>query len=82
MQAERIDPDGPPCLSNLHWGRPINKSKLTEDQVATIYKWAWGTSMLQKDIAARFAVSRQTVSNIKQGCTWTHVTDDITVDKS
>jgi hypothetical protein len=79
--AKRIDPDGDPCLENLEWVRPIHKSKLTEEEAARIYKWAWQTSMTNKKVGRHFGVSPQTVSNIKCGYKWTHVTDEIAVDK-
>jgi hypothetical protein len=80
--AKYIDPDGGPCLENLRWVRPIHKSKLTEKEAARIYRWAWETSMTNQEVGQHFRVSRQTVSNIKHGYTWSHVTDEITVDKS
>ena len=79
--AKRIDPDGDPCPENLEWVRPIHKSKLTEKEAARIYKWAWETSMTNKKVGRHFGVSPKTVSNIKCGHTWTHVTDEIAVDK-
>jgi hypothetical protein len=81
MRAERIDPDGAICLENLEWRRPITRGKLTEKQAATIYKWAWETSMTNKEVGRYFGVSPQTVSHIKHGYNWSHVTDEITVDK-
>jgi len=82
MQAKRIDPNGDLCLENLEWRRPITKNKLTEKEAATIYKWAWETSMTDVAIGRHFEVSRETVSHIKHGYNWNHVTDNITVDKS
>ena len=82
MQAHKISQEGPLRLENLEWRRPITQNKLTEEQAATIYKWAWGTSMTQKKIGRHFGVSRQTVSHIKHERSWSHVTDEITVDKS
>ena len=82
MRAERIDPDGSICLENLEWKRPITRSKLSEDQAATIYKWAWETSLTNKKVGRHFGVTPGTVSNIKHGRTWGHVTAEITVDKS
>ena len=82
MHAKRIEPDEDPCLENLEWTRPIHKSKLAEEEAAQIYKWAWETSMTDKEVGQHFGVSRQTVSNVKHGYNWTHVTDEITVDKS
>jgi hypothetical protein len=80
--AKCIDPDRGPCLENLKWVRPIHKSKLTEEEAARIYRWAWETSMTDKEIGQHFGVSRQTASSIKHEYTWTHVTDEIAVDKS
>jgi len=77
--ARKIDPDGEMCLSNLEWRRPITKSKLTEDQAAKIYKWAWETSMTHSEIAQHFGVSSQTISHIKNGYNWAHVTEQIDV---
>jgi len=82
MQAHKTDPKGPLGLENLEWRRPITKAKLTEEQAATIYKWSWGTSMTDKEVGQYFGVARQTVSDVKHERTWTHITDDITVDKS
>ena len=77
-----IDPDGKVCLENLRWGRPTHKKKLTEDQAATIYKWAWETSMTQETIGRHFGVSHQTVSAIKNGRNWSHVTEEIDIGQS
>ena len=81
MHARRIDPDGDLCLENLEWRRPITKNKLTEKEAAQIYKWAWETSMTNKEVGQHFGVSGGTVSNIKHGHIWSHVTDEITVDE-
>jgi len=77
MQAQKINPEDPLCLRNLEWRRPITQNKLTEEQAATIYKWAWGTSMTNREVGEHFRVSQQTVSHIKHGRVWSHVTDDI-----
>jgi len=75
--AKKVNSDGDLCLSNLEWRRPITQSKLTEEEAATIYKWAWGTSMTNREVGQHFGVSQQTVSHIKHGRVWSHVTDDI-----
>jgi len=82
MQAKRIDSDSPICLENLQWQRPITTAELDENEAATIYKWAWETSMTQETIGLHFGVTRHAVSHIKHERTWAHVTDDITIDKS
>lgn len=78
MVAKRIDDDRPACVDNLGWGRPITQAKLTEKEVLSIWRQAWAAekdpTTTHDDIAARYGVSRQTVSHIKNGRTWAHVT--------
>jgi DNA-directed RNA polymerase specialized sigma subunit len=50
-------------------GSKHNKAKLTEKQIPKI-RAAKGT---QKEIAARFGVSQQTICYIKSNKLWTHV---------
>lgn len=78
MVAKRIDDDEPACLDNLGWDRPITQAKLTEKEVLSIWRQAWAAekdpTTTHDDIASRYGVSRQTVSHIKRGRSWDHVT--------
>lgn len=81
MRAERIDPEGPSSVKNLRWRRPITQQKLTEQEVVAIYRAAWRAeddpTTTNDDIGKRYGVSAGAVSHIKNGRSWSHVTDDI-----
>jgi len=76
MQATRVDKEKGYTVENLEWKRPITQAQLTEKEALVIWREAWGGSATQKDIAARYGVSRQTVSHIKHGRVWDHATPD------
>jgi len=80
MVAKRIDDDRPACVDNLGWGRPITQAKLTEKEVLSIWRQAWAAekdpTTTHDDIAARYGVSRQTVSHIKNGRTMAALAQD------
>ena len=48
-------------------------ARLTEDQVREIYRRAWAGEH-QFHLGAEFGISREVISNIKRGWSWTHVT--------
>lgn len=75
--ARKIDPEGPIHLENLRWQRPITRAKLTEDEVIAIYREAHRECHTQREIAERYGVSPQTISHIKHGRVWSHVTEDV-----
>jgi len=80
MRATRIDTQEGWTLANLSWQRPVTRQKLTDEQALSIWREAWGAdndpTTTHKDIAARYGVSRQTVSHIKHGRQWDHATPD------
>jgi hypothetical protein len=81
MVAKRIDEEGPLSVQNLHWRRPITQQKLTEEEAAAVYRAAWRAdddpTTTNDDIGKRYGVSAGAVSHIKNGRSWSHVTDDI-----
>lgn len=81
MVAKRIDTGGPFTLDNLRWERPITQAKLDVEQATSIYREAWRSvsdpSTTYEDVAERYGVHEKTVSAIKNGHTWSHVTEDV-----
>lgn len=55
-------------------GSSNNAAKLTEEEVLSIYDRAHEGLEAQGEIAGAFGTSKQVVSNIKNGWTWTSVT--------
>lgn len=49
------------------------KARLTEGQVLEIYRRAWAGEH-QSELGAEYSISREVISNIKRGWSWTHVT--------
>jgi hypothetical protein len=69
--------EGPIAVDVLEWKRPVTTAKLTEREAQEIYEAAWKadeTATTHKQIARRYGVSPQTVSNVKHGRTWSHAT--------
>lgn len=56
-------------------GEDHGRSTLTADEALDIYQLAWTEEFSQGLIAEHFGVSRNTVSHIKHGRLWTHVTN-------
>lgn len=73
--AVRKDQDGPFSLDNLEWSqRTIGRRKLTDQEVIRIYNEARGTPKTNREIAERYGVHPSTVSSLKNGRTWGHLT--------
>lgn len=65
-----IKQKGIPCPQRGLKGERNNKAKLTYDNVLTIKELLKENKLLQKDIAERFNVTRQTIRRISQNKTW------------
>lgn len=60
------------CIPNLKAGSRNNNSKLTEDAVTDIRKM-YSEGFRQKDIAEKYGVKRNTVWDIVNRKSWTHI---------
>lgn len=60
-------------LRKVRVGSSVGGSILTEDKVREIKILLHSGTHLQKDIASMYGVSRSTISDIKRGLTWKHV---------
>lgn len=58
-------------------GEKHNMAKLTEEQVLEIYDLAWHSDLTQLEIAKRYEVGQQAVSNIMHGRRWAHLTGHV-----
>lgn len=76
--ATRIDKTKGYSLDNLKWSRPITQAKLSKSEVIAIYREAKREALTQKAIAERYGTTRPTVSAIKNGRVWKHITEKIT----
>ena len=73
--AVRKDQDGPFAIENLQWQkRCLTQRKLTDQEVIRIYNEAHGTAKTNAEIAERYGVHPSTVSSLKNGRTWGHLT--------
>jgi len=63
-------------LAVAHRGVDTANARLTEAQVREIYRRSWAGEH-QAHLASEFAISREVISNIKQGWSWTHVTGHV-----
>jgi hypothetical protein len=80
--AKRIDSEKPPQLSNVEWQRPITRdTKLDPETAVAVYRAAWRAendpTTTHNEIAARFGIAKSYVSHIKNGRSWSHVTDEV-----
>lgn len=57
----------------LRGGRDRGMAKLNESSVSAIKLALKGSGAMHRELAARYGVSRSTITNIARGCTWTHV---------
>ncbi len=63
-------------LNTPNRGVDAPNARLTEAQVLEIYRRAW-TGEHQSHLGIEFGISREVISNIKQGWSWTHVTGHV-----
>jgi hypothetical protein len=54
-------------------GMDTARAMLTDTQVLEIYRRAW-TGENQSDLGTEYSISREVISNIKRGWSWTHIT--------
>ena len=55
-------------------GMKHNLAKLTDEQVLEAYDLAWHSDLTQREIGKQFGVSQRSVSDIKHGRRWSHLT--------
>ena len=55
-------------------GDAHGNSKLTAEQAKNVYRLAWEGTLTQREIGEMMGVSQPTVSYVKQGLIWSHVT--------
>lgn len=68
-QQENMD-DMYHAKRNNHPGKPGINSKLTKEQVVNIFS----SILSQRELAIKYSVSQSTISEIKCGATWSHLT--------
>ncbi len=64
-------------ISEAMGGSKHPKAKLTEEEVIAIYKLSWRGDMKQREIAALYNTRQGEVAKIKQGITWSSLTNGI-----
>jgi hypothetical protein len=87
LTLERVDNDAGYSKDNCVWAsrkaqvRNSRRAKLTEDAVSDIKKLINEGSMLQKEIAGKYGVSRIAIGHIASEYRWKDIAPPITRDK-